>query len=46
MYNECMGQSPFLAAKMARVLFIDGGSEGHINPTVGVVQLQPLLLTF
>ena len=23
---------------MARVLFINGGSEGHINPTVGVVQ--------
>jgi len=24
--------------KMARVLFINGGSEGHINPTLGVVQ--------
>ncbi|MBA2938635.1 glycosyl transferase family 1 [Paenibacillus sp. CGMCC 1.16610] len=23
---------------MARVLFINGGSEGHINPTIGVVQ--------
>lgn len=23
---------------MARVLFINGGSEGHINPTLGVVQ--------
>ncbi|MCC3373667.1 macrolide family glycosyltransferase [Cohnella sp. REN36] len=23
---------------MARVLFINGGSEGHLNPTVGVVQ--------
>jgi MGT family glycosyltransferase len=23
---------------MARILFINGGSEGHINPTVGVVQ--------
>ncbi|MFY4777335.1 macrolide family glycosyltransferase [Metabacillus sp. RGM 3146] len=23
---------------MARVLFIDAGSEGHINPTIGVVQ--------
>ncbi|MCM3768612.1 macrolide family glycosyltransferase [Neobacillus niacini] len=23
---------------MARVLFINGGSEGHVNPTVGVVQ--------
>jgi MGT family glycosyltransferase len=24
--------------KMARVLFINAGSEGHINPTIGVVQ--------
>ncbi len=24
--------------EMARVLFINGGSEGHINPTIGVVQ--------
>ncbi|KGP85252.1 MULTISPECIES: macrolide family glycosyltransferase [unclassified Paenibacillus] len=23
---------------MARVLFINGGSEGHVNPTIGVVQ--------
>lgn len=23
---------------MARILFINGGSEGHINPTIGVVQ--------
>ncbi|MCJ8014756.1 glycosyltransferase [Paenibacillus sp. KQZ6P-2] len=23
---------------MARVLFINGGSEGHINPTIGIVQ--------
>ncbi|MNW47994.1 4'-demethylrebeccamycin synthase [compost metagenome] len=23
---------------MARVLFINGGSEGHINPTIGVLQ--------
>lgn len=23
---------------MARVLFINGGSEGHINPTIGVVE--------
>jgi len=23
---------------MARVLFINPGSEGHINPTIGVVQ--------
>lgn len=23
---------------MARVLFINAGSEGHINPTIGVVQ--------
>lgn len=23
---------------MARVLFVNGGSEGHINPTIGVVQ--------
>lgn len=23
---------------MARVLFINTGSEGHINPTIGVVQ--------
>ncbi|WDV92929.1 macrolide family glycosyltransferase [Brevibacillus parabrevis] len=23
---------------MARVLFVNGGSEGHVNPTVGVVQ--------
>lgn len=23
---------------MARVLFINGGAEGHINPTIGVVQ--------
>jgi MGT family glycosyltransferase len=24
--------------EMARVLFINGGSEGHVNPTIGVVQ--------
>ena len=24
--------------KLARVLFINAGSEGHINPTIGVVQ--------
>jgi MGT family glycosyltransferase len=32
---------PFLIVRgvpMARVLFINGGSEGHINPTIGVVQ--------
>jgi len=23
---------------LARVLFINGGSEGHVNPTIGVVQ--------
>ena len=23
---------------MARVLFINGGSEGHVNPTIGVVE--------
>jgi UDP:flavonoid glycosyltransferase YjiC (YdhE family) len=23
---------------MARILFMNGGSEGHINPTIGVVQ--------
>ena len=23
---------------MARVLFINAGSEGHVNPTIGVVQ--------
>ena len=26
------------SGKMARVLFINAGSEGHINPTIGVVQ--------
>jgi MGT family glycosyltransferase len=29
---------PLGAVDMARVLFINGGSEGHINPTIGVVQ--------
>lgn len=47
--NNGMGQCPLLihrlensmpkgVVEMARVLFINGGSEGHINPTIGVVQ--------
>jgi len=24
--------------EMARVIFINAGTEGHINPTIGVVQ--------
>lgn len=31
-------QNYLRSGKMARVLFINGGSEGHINPTIGVVQ--------
>ncbi len=31
-------QNHLRSGRMARVLFINAGSEGHINPTIGVVQ--------